>query len=133
MLKSGIVLAGGNMAPKMYDRRGVVTGLEIQNLNLNNTDLVVLSACETGLGDVNEAEGVSGLNKAFMQAGAKGTIMTLWSVADEQSAELISSFYTNVKQTNNNYSKSLKDAKLDMIKQNYHPYFWSAFIFSGGG
>lgn len=130
MLKAGLAFTGANMARVKGDSQGIVTGLKLAGLNLQNTDLVVLSACETGLGDVNEAEGVSGLNKAFIKAGAKNIVMSLWSVADKETAELMKSFYTNIKKSNN-YQKSLKESKIEMIKQNLHPFFWSAFILNG--
>lgn len=130
MLKSGLAFTGANMARVRGDGQGVVTGLKLAGLNLSNTDLVVLSACETGVGDINDAEGVTGLNKAFIKAGSKNIVMSLWSVSDKETAELMKEFYLNIKNTND-YPKSLQNAKLMMIKKNIHPFYWSAFILNG--
>jgi len=132
MLKSGIALSGANRAIVNQTGDGIVTGLELAGLNLHRTELVVLSACETGVGDIEEAEGVASLSKAFMLAGAKNIIMTLWRVDDEKSSLLMQKFYENIKQ-GVNYSNALREAKLWMIKDNNssHPYFWSGFVGSG--
>ena len=132
MLKSGIALSGANSAIDNKTGDGIVTGLELAGLNLHGTELVVLSACKTGMGDIEEAEGVASLSKAFMLAGAKNIIMTLWRVDDEKSSLLMQKFYENIKQ-GVNYSNALREAKLWMIKDNNssHPYFWSGFVGSG--
>ena len=129
MLKSGLAFAGANNAA-YGDSQGVMTGLRLAGLNLEDTQLVVLSACETGLGDINGSEGVTGLNKAFIKAGARNIVMSLWSVADKETAELMQDFYQNIKRTNN-YQEALKESKIKMIKQDVHPYYWSAFIMNG--
>ncbi len=129
MLKSGLAFAGANNAA-YGDSQGVMTGLRLAGLNLEDTQLVVLSACETGLGDINGSEGVTGLNKAFIKAGARNIVMSLWSVADKETAELMQDFYENIKRTDN-YQESLKESKMKMIKQDVHPYYWSAFIMNG--
>jgi len=90
----------------------------------------VLSACETGVVDVNSTDAVSGLSKAFIQAGTKDVIMSLWSVNDKATKNLMESFYKE-QRANKNYVKSLKDAKLQMIRKNLHPYFWAPFVISG--
>lgn len=105
-------------------------------MNLQGTDLVVLSACETGLGDVKNGEGIFGLQRAFQIAGAKTLIMSLWRVSDEETKNLMITFYTNLK---NGLSKSiaLRDAKLQILKKyrqiygEAHPYYWGAFISVG--
>ncbi len=132
MLKSGIALSGANRAIDYKTGDGIVTGLELAGLNLHGTKLVVLSACETGVGDIEEAEGVASLSKAFMLAGAKNIIMTLWSVDDEKSSLLMEKFYENIK-NKMDYSDALREAKLWMIgdKNSSHPYFWSGFVGSG--
>jgi len=132
MLKSGIALSGANSAIVNKTGNGIVTGLELAGLNLHRTELVVLSACETGVGDIQEAEGVASLSKAFMLAGAKNIIMTLWSVDDEKSSILMEKFYKNIK-NKMDYSDALREAKLWMIKDinSSHPYYWSGFVGSG--
>ncbi len=129
MLKSGIALSGANYAISTKTGNGIVTGLELAGLNLYGTELVVLSACETGVGDIEEAEGVASLSKAFMEAGSKRVIMTLWSVSDEKSSLLMKNFYRNIK-NGVNYSEALRKAKISMIKDknSTHPFYWSGFI-----
>ena len=99
MIRSGLVLAGGNhswktgkpLRPDLED--GVLTAYEISQMNLSNTELVVLSACETGLGDLVGNEGVYGLQRAFKIAGAKYLIMSLWQVPDFQTQVFMTTFY----------------------------------------
>ena len=129
MLKSGLAFSGANMARIKGDGSGIVTGLKLAGLNLKETELVVLSACETGLGDIHQAEGVAGLNKAFIKAGAKNIVMSLWSVNDRQTTQLMEYFYRSMK--NLNYQDALREAKLQMIEQKLHPFYWSAFVLNG--
>lgn len=98
LLRSGLVLAGGNYAwsgkmPIEGLEDGIATAYEISQLNLSNTELVVLSACETALGDVKGSEGVFGLQRAFKMAGVKKLIVSLWKVPDRETAELMTAFY----------------------------------------
>ncbi len=98
MLRSGLIMAGGNAAWKGkqdLDKRedGILTAYEISQMNLSNTELVVLSACETGLGDIQGNEGVYGLQRAFKIAGVKYIIMSLWQVPDKQTSMLMTAFY----------------------------------------
>jgi CHAT domain-containing protein len=130
MLKSGIALAGANASVIRGKSDGVVTALKLSGLDLKGTDLVVLSACETGVVDINSTDSVSGLSKAFIQAGAKDIIISLWSVDDQATKELMSSFYRQIKESKD-YAKALKFAKLKMIEEGKHPFYWGAFIVSG--
>ncbi len=130
MLKSGIALSGANTSAIKGKSDGIVTSLKLSGLNLKGTDLVVLSACETGVVDVNSTESVSGLSKAFIQAGAKDTVISLWSVDDQATKELMSSFYKEM-QVQPNYTKAMQEAKLKMIQKNMHPFFWAPFIVNG--
>lgn len=101
MIRSGLILAGGNYAwqngkPVSPDKEdGILTAYEISQMNLSNTELVVLSACETGLGDIQGNEGVYGLQRAFKIAGAKYLIMSLWQVPDRETMEFMTTFYKN--------------------------------------
>ncbi len=106
---------------------------EIYNLNLN-ANLAVLSACQTGLGKFSKGEGVIGLSRALVYAGAKNIIVSFWSVADESTAQLMTDFYTDLlKNKNQSFRKNLQQAKLKMINENRYaaPYFWAPFILIG--
>ncbi len=99
LLRTGIVLTGANQVwrynkvPKEVED-GTLSGLEISNLDLSNTDIVVLSACETGLGDIDGSEGVYGLQRAFKMAGVDIIVISLWEVPDVETAEFMNLFYT---------------------------------------
>ncbi|HEY9007252.1 MAG TPA: CHAT domain-containing tetratricopeptide repeat protein [Ohtaekwangia sp.] len=106
---------------------------EIYNLNLN-ADLVTLSACQTGLGKISKGEGVVGLSRALVYAGARNIIVSFWSVADESTSELMKNFYRKMlDEPSVNFSGSLRKAKLDLIAQEQYaaPYYWAPFILIG--
>jgi len=106
---------------------------EIYNLHLN-ADLVTLSACQTGLGKISKGEGVIGLSRALVYAGAKNIIVSFWSVADESTAELMMNFYEIILQNKNtDFSEGLREAKLDLLKSGKYaaPYYWAPFILIG--
>jgi CHAT domain-containing protein len=114
---------------------GILYSGEIYNLELN-ADLVVLSACETGLGKIKKGEGIIGLTRALLYAGAKNIVVSLWQVSDESTSQLMINFYNNILENglkNPNYSNSLQKAKLKMISEGKyaHPFFWSPFILIG--
>ena len=139
--RSGLVLAGANRLDEAAESLtdvddGWVTAEEIAMMDLQGTSLVVLSACESGLGDVATGEGVYGLKRAFQNAGAKTIISTLFEVPDRESAQLMKGFYERLK---NKKSKveALHDAQLDQIRgarERYgaaHPFFWAGFVLTG--
>ncbi|MFK8104135.1 MAG: CHAT domain-containing protein [Saprospiraceae bacterium] len=103
---------------------------DLYNLKLN-ADMVVLSACETGLGKLQKGEGITSLARGFSYAGAKSIITTLWSVNDQKTADLMEQFYRNIKMGNDK-AEALRQAQLNYIEQNRnehsHPFFWAAFI-----
>jgi CHAT domain-containing protein len=99
-------------------------------MNLLGTKLVVLSACETGIGDVTYGEGVAGLNQAFMRAGAKGVVMSLWRVPDVATSELMASLYEAMAK-GLSPGDALRAAQLQFIHQKSHPLAWAAFIYNG--
>jgi CHAT domain-containing protein len=121
----------GNIADQ---NDGILYQSEIYNLELNS-DLVVLSACETGLGKITSGEGVIGLTRALLYAGTKNIIVSLWSVSDISTSKLMIVFYENLLKSKEkkNFSKHLQKAKLHLIKQGTfaHPFFWSPFILIG--
>jgi len=129
---SGIVLSEN----KAGNNDGVLYTGEIYNLELN-ADLVVLSACETGLGKVSKGEGIIGLSRSLLYAGTKNIMVSLWKVADESTSELMIDFYNNFLADDpaNPYvfMHALHEAKIKMIdgKNFSHPFFWSPFILIG--
>lgn len=131
LLRSGLALAGFNLR-KSGDDDGVLTALEVAGLNLAGTKLVVLSACETGLGDIANGEGVYGLRRALAIAGAESQVITLWLVDDEATKDLMVGYYGRL-QKNIGRSAALRQVQLEMLKnpQYQRPYYWAAFIPSG--
>jgi CHAT domain-containing protein len=113
-----------------YSNEGVLTSFEASELNINNTDLVVLSACETGLGSVRNGEGVYGLQRSIIAAGARSVMMSFWKVDDEKTKELMVSFYQNWL-TGMEKRSSLRDVQLGMIEKGLHPYYWGSFVLLG--
>jgi CHAT domain-containing protein len=110
---------------------GLLQVYEIFNLKLS-ADLVVLSACRTGIGKEVHGEGVIGLTRAFLYAGASSVAVSLWQVADQSTAELMIQFYEQMKQANNK-AEALRVAKLKMIEEGRyaHPYYWAPFVLIG--
>jgi CHAT domain-containing protein len=130
MLRSGIALAGVNRSLKEGRDDGLVSAEKILGLRLKGTDLVVLSACETGVGDVKNGEGVFGLKRAFILSGAKSLVMSLWSVPSAETTELMTDFY-ELMATGKTKSDALRQAKLNMMKKKPNPFYWGAFVLTG--
>jgi len=130
MLRSGIVFSGVNASLKAGRDEGMVSAEKILGLNLKGTDLVVLSACETGVGDVKNGEGVFGLKRAFILSGAKTLVMSLWSVPSAETTELMTEFYTLISEGRSK-SDALRQAKLNMMKKKSNPFYWGAFVMTG--
>lgn len=109
---------------------GILTAYEAMNLDLENTELVVLSACETGLGEIELGEGVFGLQRSFVVAGAKNVIISLFKVSDKVTTELMISFYQhwNDGMTKN---EAFIAAKKDIMNNYDNPLFWGAFLMIG--
>ncbi|MCO6491910.1 MAG: CHAT domain-containing protein [Phaeodactylibacter sp.] len=133
MIRSGLILAGANHAwqtgrPLGNREDGVLTAYEISQMNLRNTELVVLSACETGLGDIRGNEGVYGLQRAFRIAGAKNLIMSLWQAPDFQSQELMTAFYHKWLLDKLPIHQALQAAQQEMQDKGYEPYYWAGWV-----
>jgi tetratricopeptide (TPR) repeat protein len=131
LFRSGLIFSGANKSwaksniPSDSSDDGILTSYEISNLDFSEAKLVVMSACETGLGDINRTEGVFGLQRAFKLAGANNIIMSLWKVPDAQTKELMKMFYQNCFK-GLSISDALRTAQTEMSKK-YSPYYWAAF------
>jgi len=131
-LRSGLALAGANEG-KSGDDDGLLTALEAASLYLSGTKLVVLSACDTGVGEVKNGEGVQGLRRALVLAGSESQVMSLWPVSDEATKELMIPYYKAL-QEGEGRSEGLRQVQLRILrgrKKQQHPFYWAAFIQSG--
>jgi CHAT domain-containing protein len=133
LLRSGLLMAGSNRYWKGLSlpsgvEDGILTASEVSNMNLLNTQLVVLSACQTGLGDVKGSEGVEGLQRGFKMAGVRYLVMSLWEVPDKETTEFMTSFYDNWP-GGKNIREAFRDTQLSMKnKYKEEPYKWAAFV-----
>ena len=166
LLLSGLVFAGANLPPEtdqlgiLTGQDGILTAEEVVNLDLRKTELVVLSACETGLGKVAGGEGVMGLQRAFGLAGARACVASLWKVDDNATQTLMVIFYRNLFEKKMSKVEALREAQLWMLNtpgaaqssivrgqvvrlkkpavdataregKRTHPRYWAAFMLSG--
>ena len=131
LLRSGLALAGANLSGVQSDD-GILWALEASRLNLWGTRLVTLSACDTGIGEVRNGEGVYGLRRAFLLAGAETVVMSLWSVTDYLTQQMMTAYYTGLR-AGLGRGDALRHAKLAMMKRpgRHHPFYWASFIQSG--
>ena len=137
LLRSGLMLANagatvsGQRMPNLESNdNGVLTAYEAMNLSLEGTELVVMSACETGLGDIRSGEGVYGLQRAFQVAGADAMIMSMWKVDDAATQMLMTSFYSNWIKLGNK-QKAFREAQLQLMTKYKDPYYWGSFVMMG--
>jgi CHAT domain-containing protein/tetratricopeptide (TPR) repeat protein len=130
LVRSGLALAGANLSLKQGGATGLATVGKLFGLRLAGTDLVVLSACNTGVGDIEAGEGVFGLKRAISLAGARSIITSLWSVPSDETVQLMTTFYS-FWTGGKTKAKALQEAKLSMRSKNANPYYWGAFTLSG--
>jgi CHAT domain-containing protein len=134
LLRSGLALANANLhgSHNGAGDDGILTALEASGLNLWGTKLVVLSACDTGVGEVRNGEGVYGLRRAFVLAGSESLVMSLWPVSDYSTRRLMTDYYRNLKQGLGR-AAALRQVQLHLLKTNpeLHPFYWANFIESG--
>jgi CHAT domain-containing protein/tetratricopeptide (TPR) repeat protein len=116
-LLSGVVLAGANRPVQADEDDGILTALEVSELDLAGVELAVLSACETGLGQVAGGEGLLGLQRAFQEAGARSVLASLWQVDDESTRQLMERFYENLWQKRLGKLEALREAQLALLRQ----------------
>jgi len=136
LLRSGLALAGaerwrrGEALPDEFED-GLLTAEDVANLDLADTELVVLSACETALGEPRRGEGVFGLQRAFSIAGAKTMIMSLWAVHDQVTKELMTHFYGYLDEDPSTPARALRRSQEDIRKVYPSPFYWAAFVLHG--
>jgi CHAT domain-containing protein len=137
LMRSGLLMAGANDAWSGKETTngledGILTAYEAANIPIPNTQLVVLSACETGLGDIKGNEGVFGLQRAFQTAGAKYVLMSLWKIPDSETAEFMILFYETMF-SGKSIPEAFRVTQLEMSKKyKNEPYKWAAFVLIGG-
>ena len=132
LLRSGLMLTGASESEKLKtgldsSNNGIITSYEAMNLDLKGTNLVVLSACETGLGEIKAGEGVYGLQRAFLVAGAEAIVMSLWKVDDAATQLLMNNFYANMIKMGDK-QKAFKQAQLQLMTKFNQPFYWGAFV-----
>jgi CHAT domain-containing protein len=140
-LLSGIVLAGANAPPGTAPDDGLLTALEVGELDLAGVELVVLSACDTGLGETAGGEGLLSLQRSFGTAGAGSVVASLWKVDDRATSALMARFYENLWARALPRAEALRDAQLWMLREgagelfgsatSLPPYYWASFVLSG--
>ena len=131
LLRSGIALAGANLGDRARGD-GILTALEASGLNLWGTKLVTLSACDTGVGEVTNGEGVYGLRRAFLLAGTETLVMSLWPLSDYMARETMVGYYAGLR-AGLGRGEALRQAKVSVLRRKgrEHPFYWASFIQSG--
>jgi CHAT domain-containing protein/Tfp pilus assembly protein PilF len=132
LLRSGLALAGANRRTGGKDDDGILSALETTGVNLWGTQLVVLSACDTGVGVVRTGEGVYGLRRSLVLAGSETQVMSLWPVRDYATQRLMKAYYAGLKQGQGR-GEALRNVKLMTMRRRgtEHPFYWAGFIQSG--
>lgn len=137
LLRSGLLLAGADRTINEMNTKenkdtddGILNAYEAMILNLDNTDLVILSACQTGLGEIKNGEGVYGLQRSFQIAGASSIITSLWEVSDAGTQDLMSAFYKYWLQSGDKHD-AFRKAQLEIKTKYKYPFYWGAFVLVG--
>lgn len=130
--RAALLLAGAAQAALSPDstQDGLITAREVSSMNLGGTQLVVLSACETGSGSVETGQGVYGMRRAFLIAGAETLVTSLWRVADQETSQLMERYYQNLK-AGQGRAAAMQQAAQWMRHKQPHPYYWAPFIVAG--
>ena len=138
LLLTGLVFAGANKRGGALDQdEGILTADEIAGLNLQGTEWAVLSACDTGLGEIRAGEGVFGLRRAFQIAGVRTIIMSLWPVEDESTRDWMRALYQGRLRDHLDTALAVRSAGLAVLRarraqgQSTHPFYWAAFVAAG--
>jgi CHAT domain-containing protein/Tfp pilus assembly protein PilF len=139
LLLSGLAFTGANRrsSAKADETDGILTAEEIAGINLEGVDWAVLSACDTGVGEIKVGEGVFGLRRAFQVAGAKTVIMSLWPVEDKTTEQWMGTLYREHFLNGKDTAESVRAASLQILRQrrakhqSSHPFYWGAFIAAG--
>ncbi len=134
LLHSGLLFAGSELTlkgEKLEHEDGILLAEEVLGLRLEGTELVIMSACETGLGQIQFGEGVYGLQRSFRQAGAESVMMSLWRVSDEATRLLMTTFYEELFATQVSERKALRIAQKEVREQFPEPYYWGSFVLVG--
>ena len=134
LLRSGIALAGANQPNANPNDDGYLTALEVAQLDWDGTELVVISACESGRGDIRAGEGVYGLKRAIAVAGARSSLLSLWKVNDDATAKFMEIFYKQLKEGKGK-AEALEETR-NLFRNNpmggyQEPFYWAAFQLSG--
>jgi CHAT domain-containing protein len=134
LLRSGLALAGANLRRSGEQEDGILTAAEVAQMDLRGTQLVVLSACETGVGDVQNGEGVYGLRRDLVLAGAETQVASLWKVEDDATKDLMVEYYQRLLKGEGR-SAALREAQRTMMNsaERSHPYYWAGFVPIGHG
>jgi CHAT domain-containing protein len=139
LLLSGLALAGANHRGDAHDSAddGILTAEEIASLDLSSVECAVLSACDTGLGEIASGEGIYGLRRAFQLAGVRSLVVSLWPVDDETTQSWMSELYRSEFVGGADVAAAVRDASLATLAarraedKNVHPYYWCAFVAIG--
>ena len=139
LLRSGLALAGANLrnSAAAGQEGGILTAEEAASLDLEGADWVVLSGCDTGLGELSAGEGVLGLRSAFLEVGARTVITSLWPVRDDEALVWMSQLYQSRIARNRSTARAVRDATLHALRQrrdakrSTHPFHWASFLAVG--